>query len=297
MDTFYFNLPKFKCNKWFIKLFAICPLEDGAYATKIYAILVLVITAISFIFQMCGRISMKFNLDFGVSSNTIVVGTVNTIVDALCNIVMTLPALVLSENFKGMVMAQINSLDSLLAKYVGTPSEKASTYFNLLVFNNIFHFALTCNSLSFYFTETEDYFKTYILYYGFDQMYRYRMSILTVYVYYILKELDRKITFINAILTDAFKKYSGKDLPISPKEIMHLRNVVRDVSEMHAQFTQLICFFNKLFGWQLLLVFLNYVTLFIISYETGVRIVLSKIDDDHHQSAVWLCASMSYALV
>lgn len=296
MDAFHFNVFKFRYSKCFIKLFAIRPLEESTLISTMYAIFLLIVTIFFLFFEMYGRIMERFNGSVNATTRTIVIGTLNTVVDVVCNVVITLPALVLSKSFKNDIVADIEAFDLLLAKYTETDSNSKHTYLNLMVVNNVFFAIILCNSLSQCFTENMEFSKKVFVYYIFDHFYRLRISVLVFCMYYMLKDFYSKIISINALLKNAFKQYHHPN-SARHRQLTSLRDVVRNVSEMHAKFIQIINYINQLFGWQMLLVFLNYVTLFTTAYESGLRIATLQHKTKHSQTSVWLTFSMIYSLV
>lgn len=286
MESFYWHFSKSRYFKNFIKFSAICPLGTNSTPFKCWAVFMMLARILIFIFQMYGR---GFHVTVRKNYKVIVIGTLNTIIEVVCNVVMTLRALYINDDFKKNVLDDINRMDAILAKYTKSKSKTICSYFHLLLLNTVFHLSLVLNNASRIFTNQE--FGLQFLYYGVDIIWGYRISNLVFYIYYLLRGFHERILAINNMLITLFGKR-----PVLSENVINYRNVIRDVSELHAKFTQTIGYFNELFGWQLLLIFLGNITLFIISYETGLRVTSLPFNYDL-QISIWLSCSMIYAMV
>lgn len=282
---------------WLITIFAIHPLQETTSLAAAYKVFILMMILFTFTIQMYSRIITKFQAVVEVTYITIISSTINTIIDVACNVVMTLPSLYLDEDFKENIRADINAVDIILMKYSQNNSGTNHIHIKLLLLTNLVLLVAIGHTLSFWILDDDGSITSQYLYYNIDQFYRYRITILVAYIYYILNKFHGKIVSINAILTENFGRYCNPNLPTSSPQMTYLRGVARDMSKVHAKFTQLICDFNKVFGWQILLILFNYTSLFMIDYEIGLRIVLSKLEDPHYRYSFWVYSNMIYTMV
>ncbi|KAK9718209.1 7tm Chemosensory receptor [Popillia japonica] len=190
-----------------------------------------------------------------------------------------------------MVLEEVENLDKILSKYLRIKHEAKGFYLHLIILHLVY-FTLLINDLSQWFDNDN---KGYLYqYYVWDQLYRYRLSMLLIYVFSLIHDLQHKISGINTILSEELEQIFGQDL--DSKLVKHLESVVQDISEAFADFTNLIRHFNRMFGWQMLASFLNYICLFIAAYETGLRISTREELIDRHLST-WTLVSLVYSLV
>ncbi|KAK9718206.1 7tm Chemosensory receptor [Popillia japonica] len=276
---------------WFVRLFAVSPLEKSTVLTRIQATFILLVTLATFGYELNGRIITKFHTRIISKSSTIVVGTLNTVTDVLCNVIVTLSPLFISEELKRIVLEEVEHLDKISSKYSRIKHEAKGFYLHLIILHLVY-FTLLINDLSQWFDNNNE---SYLYqYYLWDQLYRYRLSMLVLYVFSFIYSLRQKISGINTILSEELEQILIQDL--DSKLIKHLESVVQDISEAFAEFTHIIRHFNRMFGWQMLAIFFNYICLFIVAYEAGLRVARREGVTNRHL-LTWASVSLVYSLV
>lgn len=288
----YARGPKiFKC---FISIFAVCPPPWSVWKTRIYVFSFLTVIVWMFCFEMYGRIKTHFINVVHTSTRTVVVGTINTTTDFLCNIIITLPAICSNTKFENTIAKELEEIDIILSKYNTRRKENRSPCTHL-IFLNLFYIGLVLNDVTVWFNS--DYKNYHQQFYIFDQFYRYRASILVIYVYYLVKGFLRRITSINDTLEITFENVSLDDVQHGTHTLNNLEETAADVSLLHAKLSNVIRSFNEIFGWQMLCVLLNYILLFMVTYEMGLRIASRHLQNINWQFTVWFVCSMVYAAV
>ncbi|GJQ83446.1 hypothetical protein Trydic_g8573 [Trypoxylus dichotomus] len=212
----------------------------------------------------------------------------NTAIEVVCNFVVTLPVFY-SKTSNTYVLREIEKADWVLLKYVDAyKKDKFSHIYFICI--NLLYFALVVNDTSYYFRT--DIWNAEFIYYTFDHFYRYRLSIAVFYIHSLIKELLRRAKLINGILSEAFGRES---LDLSDAKVVNdLENVVKDASECYTSVIHVIGRYNGMFGWQLLAIFLNYIFLFMVAYECGLRIVDGPFN---RQFSIWFACCIIYAAV
>ncbi|KAK9718204.1 hypothetical protein QE152_g23284 [Popillia japonica] len=173
-----FRIKKLKYLTWIMNILAVPPLERNTLFTK------LVIW--SFYFEISGRISIKFKNSAEVSQVGIVVGTLNTTVEVLYNILITLTAILFSNSSKEELLDEIEELDAIISKHDESFAHKQRIIFKDAILLHTFDTVLLVNDIML-FLLTED--KTYLIYYYFDEYYRYRISLSVLYMYCFIKDI------------------------------------------------------------------------------------------------------------
>lgn len=289
MDGLRVDSSKSKSFAFFMTLLGIDPLRQTGLAFQAYATFVSIVTLLLLIVKIYFDILTNFDMNI-MSIRTKTIGTVNTFVDAACNIVMSLPTLLLHKDHKLNVLADLNDVDIILGKYAKIcPKQK---YWQV-IFNSIY-FSILLGTHMYAWFNIEIFGFNFLLR-ASDTVQRYRISILVLYIYYALRQLQTKIILINTILVDGFNLYRFKNLPTASRQISSIMKVVEDVSKSHAKFTQTIGHFNQLFGWPIFLIFLSYITLFLLAYLTELSAISLQIGN--YGMYLWLWSSMIYTMV
>ncbi|KAK9718199.1 hypothetical protein QE152_g23288 [Popillia japonica] len=175
-----FRIKKLKYLTWIMNILAVPPLERNTLFTKLYSLFVTILVIWSFYFEISGRISIKFKNAAEVSQVGIVVSTLNTVVEVLYNILITLTAILLSNSSKEELLDEIEELDAIISKHDESFAHKQRIIFKDAIFLHTFDTVLLVNDIML-FLPIED--KTYLIYYHFDEFYRYRISLSVLYMY------------------------------------------------------------------------------------------------------------------
>lgn len=210
-------------------------------------------------------------------------GTTNTIVDFLCNIIITIPGLVSSEKFQIEIVNEIEEIDWILSsKYKRNFQEQNNRgYYVHLVFLNILYIGLLLNN-AFFWLEPGHYIQFYI----FDQFYRYRATVSTLYIYDLVKRFLQRFTALNEVLEGSLESICTKN-SIEKIEMNRLVEMISDVSKLHAKFLNIIKNFNDIFGWPIFAILVNYVLLFIVAYETIIRMAWKRFENVSWRMHAW----------
>lgn len=281
---------EFKRKNCFIRLFAISPLEESTITTTLHAIFMLFMTLGIFAYEITGRISIGFLTALVTSSITIAVGTLNTITDVVCNIILTLSPLFLSGDTKKNVLEEVEDLDNILRKYRTIQHGKNDIYIHLIILHLVYCSLVINDIYPWLVTNNSEYYQ----YYFFDHFYRYRLSVLVIYAASLINGLQRRISCVNAILSEELQRIFNQN-PDS-EMIGRLEDITQDMSNAYAKFINLIQFFNRMFGWQMLAIFLNYIFLFLTAFDVGLRI-MRKSESVNQQLFYWAFVSLIYAMV
>lgn len=283
------------CFEWLMGLLALRPLCKNSFLTKIYAACFLLAIALSFCYQMNGRIQTKFVAAIEVNTRTIVVGTINTTVDLLCSIVITLPVLYFDEILAVKVENEMKDLDMILSKYVPDKRQKRSKFsvVNLIILNTFYVVLLLNDVINYWQSNVNSNFQFYI----FDQPYRYRITICGLYISDLVKAYSNRIITTNRILKNAFQEVSARKSLEDPNVLSRLEKLIADVSILHSKFPSIVSSFNAVFGWPILLIFLNYIFLFLTTYEMSLRLGTNISGRMYWQYFTWSVFNMTYSMV
>ncbi|KAK9718208.1 hypothetical protein QE152_g23280 [Popillia japonica] len=230
----YQSIPK--QNNWFVRLLVISPLEKTSIFTRIQSTFILLAIFVLFCYELNGRITTNFMIKTLTTPRTIVIGTLNTTTIVISNVVVTLLPLFFNEEIKKEVLEEVANIDRTLSKYLKVKHGVKAYYLHLIILHLVYIGVLTNDAIHFY---KSDYFHKY---YIWDQLYRYRLSMLVLYVFSFIYSLRQKISGINTILSEELEQIFRQDL--DSKLIKHLESVVQDMSETFAKFTNLIRHFN-----------------------------------------------------
>lgn len=294
MSTCQPNPAKFKITNWFIQILAISPIETSTTVSKVYAFFVLILTILIYIFEIRVRIMTKFSHELRSSKRTVFLGVTNTTIVAASNAIITIITICLSSSFRTNFQMEVDNINKILHQYVKAKIYTKQFYLHLIILH-LYYFGLLLDDVITWFVvdaENSHLFTLYCL----DDIYRYRISILVLYLYYFVRHLYQKIRGMNTVLVDAFEHTSPEDLQI-PEIVSNLEKICEETSSFHISFKLIVDNFNKLFGWQLLLILLNYIFLFMMAYELGLRIMTYKTVDVTYHMSIWIIACMIYALV
>ncbi|KAK9718236.1 hypothetical protein QE152_g23276 [Popillia japonica] len=303
----------------FIKLFGVSPMEESTVISKIYATFILVLIIFTYGYELHGRIHTKFQQELKPSNRSIYIGLINTTAAVAANLIITLVPICLGDKLRLRLMQQIDNIDDILKKHVQIRANLKKFYLMQQIDNiddilkkhvqiranlkkfylytailHLYYIGLLINDFSVWFRPHNA--KTHsFIFYVWDELFRYRISVLVLSIYYFLRELYQKVSLINEILGDAFKNVRPIELDGSEK-IARLENVVRDVSEFHASFMQIPNDCSSLFGWQIFFILLNYIVFFAMAYEMGLRIVTHSVDSVTYHLSLWIVLCMIYRI-
>lgn len=287
-------IKKFKYLRWFMNILAVLPLKRNTWFIKLYSIFILILAIWTFHFEISGRIEVGFKNTMQVTPAGIVVGTINTTVELLYNILITLTAVVFSNNSKEELLKEIDELDGIIRKHSQNLERKQKFMYKDIILLHIFDTALFINDILL-FLPTKD--KEFLAYYYIDQFYRYRISLLVLYIYCFIKELLGKLLAINEHLRETFNNLNSESMLQESSEVLQrMDTVVQDVSVCYLKFGQIVGHFNNIFGWLLLALFINYLCLFMVAFDMGLRIKTNSAEAEL-PLYIWVGCLMIYALV
>lgn len=273
-----------KMANYIAKLFAIPTLEGQTIFMQIYFTLYVVFVVCSYIFELYD--SLVSHVDQitekrGISS---ALGTINTAIEALTNVIIT--CTMFKASSKKLLMLSINEVNSGLLKYGKKPGKYSGYYLLDIVCSAIFtidaiqiiHGLYALSNLA-----------PFIM---FDPLYRLRITISLYYICSLIRELWQQIRHINDVLSRLILSHEHN----FQEERQTLLN---DISILHNQLVESIFYLNDIFGWVLLCVFMNYVLLYLISFELTINLLITAPNDVDIVPEIYfvLCALMSSAVV
>lgn len=281
----------------FVTLFAVCPLYKNTLKTKIHVVIVSVSLITMFCYEMYGRIKNNFNSTVKTTNRTIVMSTCNTVTGFLCNIVITLPALFSNRIFEENIANELHQIDAILSKYTVKFHRRNNNYRMQVVFIlTLFYIGLFLSDLSLWLElGGSDYRKE--SYYVLDRLFRYRICTVVIYLYYLIKGFLLRIMSINIAMETAFKRVTIQQIRNETQTLRELEKITADVCKLHAKFAHIVKNFNEIFGWQMLAILLNYILLFLVTYEMGLRIAAQGLKNTRWQHIFWLISLLIYAAV
>ncbi|GJQ83448.1 hypothetical protein Trydic_g8575 [Trypoxylus dichotomus] len=286
---------KLKFLKWFVKMFVVSPLEKCTALFKVYAIAGLVVIVWSFYYEISGRLLVEFHYDIEVSRAGIILDTLNTILEMLYNILITITVILFSNRTKENLLREIDELDCIIAKYEPNLRYQENSLLRIMIVVHVFDFSIFVNDIVLILLTQNEY---YIAYCYIDQFYRYRIGLFVLYTYCFIKELLQKISIVNETLVKTFENLSPEDLlQQSPEALNQLDAVVQDISRCYAKFCLIVADVNSIFGWLLLSLFINYLCLFLVSFDIALRIKSNVETVGEAQLYFWIAFLMFYALV
>lgn len=223
----------------------------------------------SFIFGTCGRIILIFP-KWKISMRFL--DSVNTSCNIVSNILIKFTLLVLKKNIFQRMMQNVEKIDTIIMKIerrAGTVNKSLRLGIVLPHFYYLSMFTISIISLN-----QNSSFNKQMQYFIFDSIFRYRLSIFVLYLYYLIEDFLNKIMLINRTLENIslFRHY-----------YRNLVCEVQNISKTLITFSQTIILFNNLFGWLILAIFIC------TAYESLAACNLVLNNDVLPTGRCWLC--------
>lgn len=270
------------------------PMENITTASRIYAVFILFMLIFAYGYEMQGRIATNFYQQLRPTTRTNVVGTINTTILVISNVVITLVPICSNNRIKLDLLKELDYIDNIFSKRTQTKSFTKWFYLHVIILN-LYYFGLLLEAIIMWVFIDGENTNLLMLYYG-DDIFRYRISMFMIYVYYFLRELCNELVSIHRVLINGFDQVSLDDQGLE-EVILDLQRMIKNVSEFYASFKQIIDYCNGLFGWQLLFVLLNYIVFFTLMYEMTLHLMAYKMDNITNHMILWTVSCMIYALV
>lgn len=246
-------------------------------------------------YEIYGRFQSKFSEALKIKTCGKTVGILNTTVDLLCNIVITLPALFSKKKLEVEIENELKDMDTILSKYLPEVRRKRNkSLLVYLIILNIFYMILALNDASILFDVQGD---TNYQFYVFDLFFRHRITMCGIYIYDLIKSCLCRIYMTNNILKVSFKNAHNESLMEDSTTSSILEELIGDISVLYSKFCSMVSSVNAIFGWPMLFIFFNYISLFITTYEMGLRISANLSAGISLQYVFWAGFSMAYSVV
>lgn len=219
----------------------------------------LIFVIFSFIFELYGRFQEYLTKPYEERWISFPLGTINTIMEFLVNVLIT--CTLFKVSYKKLLLLTIDALNSRLAKYGFTKNKKAvydRTYYVLdlsCCVMLVIDFIQSIYSFTILYRVAP--FKM------FDSFYRLRVTTFSYYLCSLIRKLWQRIHHVNEIVDHLIssQKYNFQE---------DCQSIINDISILHNKFLEAIMIFNDIFGWILFCLYINYVFLFLISFELSL---------------------------
>lgn len=245
-----------------LKIFGVISTENlTKRALKTYMIFFSILTVLMLGFDIYGR----YIVDFPITSKSLIfVGTLNMIALAIHSLFTTLSFMTKKKKKFLDMLSKIDQFDIIIYKYVDKKHNATRAYSSIIILHIYYIISIYT---AFYLQKTYHFTKSYQ--YGvFDDILRYRQAIFLIFVYILLQEIRDRIISITDILKDAVRYYSSSKTTTN-ETLTYFEEKVDDLTKAFAIHSEIMDLFNDIFGWTLLIIYFNFLCLFLISFKTS----------------------------
>lgn len=283
-----------RLTNFLLHILGMFPFSTDISTKNVTYVFYVIIVNFGFAFVVYVEVQGRVLAETGAST---IIRSIASIILGFANVGLTITINLSKKSRCGVIVNKLKNFDDFLVDnfYIKQKTSKAGVIVMIAI--HVFYIYMIAAEVFMWKKSGWD----VILYNVVGNILRYRLDIFVCCVYFFINELHARIKYTNHKLRSTIEKmrtnYMKKKFSIANTTfyMCQIPDITKNTSKAYATVTDVIEIFNKVFGWLLLVLMMNYLLVCIIAFSLGLR--FKSLEEVNWIHFVWLISFTLGALV